>query len=83
MENVQSLSFFFFFQTLGLVILEVTLLQGSKTVCVQPWCKLTIAMKNSESSIIKKTSDRKDSAAPSFLLLLPAFLVSLFSRCVM
>lgn len=35
----------FFFLTLSLVVSEVIVLQVSKTLCAQPWCKLSIAMK--------------------------------------
>lgn len=66
---------FFFFLTLSLVISEV--------IVLQPWCKLTIAMKNCESSTIKRLQAVRTVQPPLFYFYHQLFLYHFFPAMLM
>lgn len=68
----------FFFLTLSLVISKVTVLQILKTHCVEPQCKVAFAMKNSESSIIKRLQTVRAVQPPLFYFYCQLFLYHFF-----
>lgn len=72
-----------FFLTLSLVVSEMIILQVSKTLCAQPWCRLSIAMKNSDSSIIKRLQTVRTVQPPLFYFYHQLFLYPFFPDMLM